>query len=140
MVGAVSVAHATVKVQLPVDTFELVYEDIWLRKDEFKVWMEADDTSVLPTDPWVKCDWGDGTVMPDMAFALTSTGFDSRKRHPFPQGHTYQSHGIYPVTCHLYNRVSAKNVTFNVSQNSPLYYLLVCNILCLACFFGESNF
>ena len=75
---------------------------------------------LLPTDPQVTCEWGDGTTEPNElgfhfhnATQFNFTGNDTLIHVAFP--HDYPAHNEYNVSCTMWNRVSSMNFSKSVS-------------------------
>ena len=72
----------------------------------------------LPTQPYVSCDWGDGSFTTDELFLMgpdNNMAENKEKERVYNVEHKYKSQGEYSIECSMENKVSKLSLTHEVS-------------------------
>ena len=87
----------------------------------------------LPTDPYVNCDWGDGSFTKDELFIMgpdNNMAINKNEERMYYLEHDYENQGEYLIECSMENKVSVQSLTHTVSFNAldHTYTYIVTNI------------
>ena len=90
-------------------------------------WM-TDNTRVasyadLPTEPYVSCDWGDGSSTTDELFVMGEDNNMAENKDTeriYNLEHKYKKQGEYTIECSMQNKVSNQSLTHSVSCNNSV--------------------
>ena len=73
----------------------------------------------LPTEPYVTCNWGDGTSILDELFVMsenTNVATIKEVDRVFNLEHDYKTQGEYTIECSMNNKVSEQSVSHQVNS------------------------
>ena len=75
----------------------------------------------LPTDPYINCDWGDGSFTKDKLFIMgadNNMATNKNEERLYYLEHDYENQGEYLIECSMENKVSIQSLTHKVSFNA----------------------
>ena len=73
----------------------------------------------LPTEPYVTCNWGDGTLTTDELFIMSEDNNVAKNKvndRVYNLEHDYKTQGEYSIECSMNNKVSEQSVSHQVSS------------------------
>ena len=71
----------------------------------------------LPTEPYITCNWDDGSPLLDELFEMTSENnmANDNDSYVYNVEHAYETHGEYQIECSMKNKVSEQSLSHQVS-------------------------
>ena len=81
----------------------------------------------LPTEPYINCDWDDGTITSNQLFELNENNnvADDNSLYIFNVEHDYQTHGVYDIECAMNNKVSVQSLNHQVCVEIDIFIILL---------------